>query len=351
MRPQRPHRKPLGGRERGLRDPASWRRGTRDRAADTLRHLPRCLQVVPRPPHHLEAEVSQRVLALLLGEDRVAGGLPGFQQPAVLDASVELPEHDAVEVEVDPPDPAPAGFEHLALLGRERQPGTRQHHPASRFIDTFAVPAQEPDDPPRRIDAVTTRSAGEFGLQVLTADPESADGRVTHHDGLLERQRSREVDHRPRRESQRMAVHYCHVLSDRGAVHRGPPRDPATSASISGEVHAVEGRLPQRQSVHDGRGLVTEHRVVRHGVNCRVDQEAMAFLLAQGRVHRRGEVRAAPDALPLAACVQASDLVVAVAAAQRLLASQHRPRVMFHGNDSRRGHRKNPVRRSLLWMN
>ncbi|WP_155772956.1 hypothetical protein [Rhodococcus opacus] len=183
------------------------------------------------------------------------------------------------------------------------------------------MPAQEPDDPPRRIDAVTTRSAGEFGLQVLSEDAESADGRVSHHDGLLERQSSREVDHGPRRESQRVPVNHRLVLSDRGAVHRDPPFDPATPASISGDVHAVEGRLPQWQPVHDGRGLVTEHRVVRHGVNCRVDQEAMTFLLTQRRVHRRGEVRAAPDAPPLAACVQASDLVVAVAAAQRLLAS------------------------------
>ena len=89
-----------------------------------------------------------------------------------------------------------------------------------------------------------------------------------------------------------MAVHYRHVLSDRGAVHRGPPRDPATSASISGEVHAVEGCLPQRQSVHDGRGLVTEHRVVRRELSSRSGSDGVPPRSGPCTSTRRGTRRA-----------------------------------------------------------
>jgi hypothetical protein len=48
------------------------------------------IEVWPNPAHNLQAEIAYRVLPQFLVEDHIFNPLPGLEQPAVLDLSIDL---------------------------------------------------------------------------------------------------------------------------------------------------------------------------------------------------------------------------------------------------------------------
>src|SRR5215207_7704446 len=100
-------------------------------AKDALAEHTTAIEVAPQPADDLPSKVAQGVLPYLLIEDHVLNPLSWFEQPAVFDLAVKLPDGLLfIPAEVHTGDESAAGSEHFTLWHRGRKSFLHQPHAA-----------------------------------------------------------------------------------------------------------------------------------------------------------------------------------------------------------------------------
>jgi len=141
--------------------------------------------------------IPQPVLAQLLGDDDVGGGLPRPQEPAVLRAAVELADGaQRRPAEVNASDEPAGNPQDCPLRGGGLEPGPVDRHPAARLPDTFTPPVRECHHPAScGVPASVGRSL-ESCVQLRWCDQIVVQSSIGDHHSLLEGDQPRDVHHR-----------------------------------------------------------------------------------------------------------------------------------------------------------
>jgi hypothetical protein len=188
------------------------------------------------------ARVPQQILAPLLLDDLVAGGLAGEKLTTVLDQSVELAEEPAVlPTVIAPTQQTTLLVVDLQLEDRCGEIGKVHHHPAAGFADAFTEPVGELHDPLNRS---TARCAGDprrrLSQPFLGGESQAQCG-IGGYGRLLERQHPSQIGDGPGRIGNRDPVDDAGLIGiDRRDVNHQLRRLAAPSRRLPGQLNDPE---------------------------------------------------------------------------------------------------------------
>jgi hypothetical protein len=138
----------------GAYEPAISSGGSGEGAEYAVAQHATAIEVTPQPADDLQSKVANGVLSYFLIEDHVLDPLPRFEQPAVLDLSVELTDGLLLlPVEVDSGDMSSVWSEDLPLRLRSRQAFLHKPHPTDRLASALAADVEKCDRPTCRPNA------------------------------------------------------------------------------------------------------------------------------------------------------------------------------------------------------